>query len=291
MMSGHGYWHRAARASLLAGLIPLAAGCNELREADPLHAAQADSSAAGYTVGVPRTDPVSAPPRVPASRPARPRVPSSQTANRDVDTSRAPTLASREPTGTARDTAGSAASARRDSTTAGGARTPTRPVPDVATMPPELSAPADDSVIVNAFLSYNPSARTVWVDLIAGFDGANGALNFNGGFEGAHTLIVPVGWRVEARFQNRDRELSHSAIVIQTVDPIPMLAPPAAFPNAFTISLEEGILEGRGDVVRFTADTEGRYAILCAVPGHGQSGMWVRLDVTRGATAPEYRRR
>ena len=158
-------------------------------------------------------------------------------------------------------------------------------------MPPELSAPADDSVIVNAFLSYNPSARTVWVDLIAGFDGANGALNFNGGFEGAHALIVPLGWRVEARFQNRDRELSHSAIVVRTVDPIPMLAPPAAFPNAFTISLEEGILEGRGDVVRFTADTEGRYAILCAVPGHGQSGMWVRRDVTRSATAPEYRRR
>lgn len=291
MMSVHGCRNRVVRASLLAGLIPLAAGCHELHEADPLLAAQADSSAAGYTIGVPRTDPVSAPPRVTESRPTRPRVPAAQTVNRDVDTSRAPTLASREPTSATHDTAGSAVIARRDSADAGEARTPPRPAPDVATLPPELSAPADDSVIVNAFLSYNPSARTVWVDLIAGFDGANGALNFNGGFEGAHTLLVPVGWRVEARFQNRDRELSHSAIVIRTVDPIPMLAPPAAFPNAFTVSLEEGILEGRGDVVRFTADTEGRYAILCAVPGHGQSGMWVRLNVTRGTTAPEYRRR
>lgn len=277
-----------ARIVLLV-LVPLTSACNELYEADPLLAALADSSAAGYDVGEQPARPMSEPPRVAQSPPSPPHDLPAQAAGREPDTARTPTPASREPTVT-RDTVGHGITRGRDSAGSAGARTPTRPGGDVATLPPELSAPADDSVIVNAFLSYNPSARTVWVDLVAGFDGANGALNFNGGFEGAHTLVVPLGWRVEARFQNRDRELSHSAIVIKAVDPIPMIAPPAAFPNAFTVSLEEGIVEGRGDVVRFSADTEGRFAILCAVPGHAQSGMWIRFDVTRGVMAPEYRR-
>ena len=279
-----------ARIVLLV-LIPLTSACNELYEADPLLAALADSSAAGYAVGEQPARPMSEPPRVAPSPPTPSRDLPAQAANREPDSARTPALASQAPSVATHDTAGHGVPLGRDSAGSAGARTPTRPGADVATLPPELSAPADDSVIVDAFLSYNPNARTVWVDLVAGFDGANGALNFNGGFEGAHTLVVPVGWRVEARFQNRDRELSHSAIVIKAVDPIPMIAPPAAFPNAFTVSLEDGIVEGRGDVVRFSADIEGRYAILCAVPGHAQSGMWVRFDVTRGAMTPEYRRR
>lgn len=287
--------------ALSVSLVLLASGCSDLYEADPLHAAQADSSAAGYEVGTGAPVATLAASRdgsrartpVVGTAPARDATngsPRGAASPGSADDPR-PTVASPDtvkPRTTGRDVVAARTPGQGDTTIADSA---TRTGPDVVTLPAELSAPADDSVIVNTFLSYNPSARTVWVDLIAGFDGANGALNFNGGFEGAHTLVIPVGWRVEARFLNRDRELSHSAIVIEAVDPIPMLAPPAAFPNAFTIALEEGIIEGRSDVVRFSADTEGRYAILCAVPGHGQSGMWVRLDVSRTATVPEYRRR
>ena len=284
------------RAAVAAGilLVLLSSGCQDLYEADPLHAARADSSAAGYDIGEPNA-------AHDADHLAARAKPSHQ--GEAVATRRARPIGDREsdntpPVTAVPDSANAPASggpldtgSPRDRTHPGGTDTTTQPRTDVATLPTELLTPADDSVVVNTFLSYDRAARTVWVDLMAGYDGANGALNFNGGFAGAHRLVIPVGWRVEARFLNRDRDLSHSAIVVKAVDPIPMMAPPAAFPNAFTISLEDGMMEGRGDVVRFAADTEGRYVLLCAVPGHGQNGMWMRLDVTRGASAPEYLRR
>lgn len=288
------------RVSTAAGLavVVLLTGCHDLYEADPLRSARADSSAAGYMVG---------------ESPA-PSGSVTTLASRDGSGSRGQRMHAADPSpgvniarpatpaGSPRGPASSAASAATSSTHAsaphgdsartGGTTRSTGATGDsTAAARPATPSPVDGSLVVDGYLSFNPAARTVWLNLIAGLDGGNGSLNFNGGFEGAHTLIVPAGWRVELRFQNRDRELSHSAIVVKAVDPIPMLAPPPAFPNAFTLSLENGIVEGREDVVRFSADTEGRYAILCAVPGHGQSGMWMRLEVRRNAAIPEYRRR
>ena len=281
---------RASAATVVA-VVVLATGCQDLYEADPLRSARADSSAAGYMVGESpaasggvttlasrdepgsrgqRTHPADPSPGTSIARPAT----SADSAQRTASPTTSSVTHAGAPHGDSARTSGT-----------------TRPASATADTQSAASSPVDDSLVVDAHVSFNPAARTVWLNLIAGLDGGNGSLNFNGGFEGAHTLVVPAGWRIELRFQNRDRELSHSAIVVKAIDPIPMLAPPAAFPNAFTLSLENGIIEGREDVVRFSADTEGRYAILCAVPGHGQSGMWMRLDVRRNATVPEYRRR
>ena len=273
----------AAASAVAVALLTI--GCHDLYEADPLQTARADSSAAGYRVGESAADP-----DAPATLASHEASTAPERHSRPVD---APTRTTVAQAVTPADSMRRGTSAASQSDAVPGERTRSAGMPpsDTTLGVHAAAVPVDDSVVVSSFLSFNPAARTVWLTLIAGLDGENGALNFNGGYDGAHALVVPLGWRVELRFQNQDRELSHSAIVVSAVDPIPMLAPPAAFPNAFTLSLEEGLIEGRSDVVRFGADREGRYAILCAVPGHGQSGMWMRLTVTRNASVPEYRRR
>lgn len=295
---------------LVVLVLVVLSGCAELYDADPAQAARADSSAAGYAVAMLETSPHasldaavdrSTPPvamrrtrgdtagSAPASRPGVARdasgVPDGVTARRDVASVAGP--------GADSTTASVAVAGRIDPLTgrdtaprAGGVSE----APDVATLPASLSAPVDDSIVVNSFLAFNPAARTIWIDLIAGYTGANSSLNFNGGHAGSHTLVIPAGWRVEARFANHDHDLAHSVTVVRQIDPIPVMAPTAAFPGAFSIALEQGLVEGRGDVFRFSADQPGSYMILCAVPGHGQSGMWVTLEVSATAAGPEYRR-
>lgn len=297
-----------AAAILLASMM---SGCSDVYQADPLYAARADSSAAGYDVengisnGPGPTRPI--PRRVDvrserlvnaagagAAAGATPAVTGNTPANGSDTARRA--ISSGEQLDSERsdgDSSRTTIALRPDSTRDARASDSARDArtQDAATLPAELLEAADDSIVVNTFLAYNPRARTVWVDVIAGYDGGNGALNFNGGFEGAHTLVIPIGWRVEVRFANRDRELSHSASVVPHIDPIPLMVPPAAFPNAFTVSLEQGLSEGRNDEIRFSADTRGRYLLVCAVPGHAEGGMWVGVEVSATATAPEYRRR
>jgi len=278
-------------------LLAVSTGCADLYEVDPAYAARADSSAAGYQVSAAGGAPSGA--HAPAS-------PSARDARRPGGTRPTPEPRRRD---TPRATARQPGPAPTPATVAAGtgpASTFILPdssardsaaladsgvsAPDVATLPAALTTPVDDSIVVNTFLAFNPAARMVWIDLIAGLDGANGSLNFNGGHGGSHTVIVPEGWRVEVRIANRDQDLSHSAVVVRQIDPIPVLAPPAAFPGSFSIALEEGLVEGRSDAFRFSADRVGRYMLMCAVPGHAQSGMWLRLDVSGGLAAPEYRR-
>jgi sulfocyanin len=162
-------------------------------------------------------------------------------------------------------------------------------VPDTAQSPnPAAPATATAPVRVNEFLAYDAGARTATIQLVGGYNGLNGALNFNGGAKGSQTITVPLGWKVEASFVNRDGDLPHSAIVVREVSPIPLEAPPPAFPRAFTVKLEEGLQEGGTDDLSFVANKEGRFLIFCGVPGHGQGGMWIYLVVSPSASAPTY---
>jgi Sulfocyanin (SoxE) domain len=137
-----------------------------------------------------------------------------------------------------------------------------------------------------SWLSVDATSRTATFELIAGLTGANGALNFNGFTDGRLTLTVPVGWTVVMYFRNHDGMLPHSAEVIEDVHPLPLQPVTPAFPKAFTLRLAEGIpSEGRDDL-RFIADKGGSYLIFCGVPGHGASGMWIRLMVSTSVAQP-----
>jgi hypothetical protein len=131
-----------------------------------------------------------------------------------------------------------------------------------------------------AWLQVDQTSKTVTFELVAGLTGLNGALNFNGFRDGGLTLRVPLGWRVVMHFRNHDGMLPHSAEVIADTHPLPTQPVTPAFPGAVTVRLAEGIpSEGRDDL-RFVADRGGSYLIFCGVPGHGASGMWIRLEVS-----------
>ena len=135
-------------------------------------------------------------------------------------------------------------------------------------------------VVDPSWLQVDTTTKTVTFQLVAGLTGLNGALNFNGFRDGGLTLTVPVGWNVAIHFRNHDGMLPHSAEVIGESHPLPTGPVAPAFPRAFTLRLDQGLISEQGDDIRFIADRGGKYLIFCGVPGHGAAGMWIRLDVS-----------
>lgn len=270
----------------MAVLVVSAAACGE--RSNSADAARADSSAAGYAVGVRReTSSV-------ASAPA-----SGATLPRDSQPSRV--LAAATPT-VATPTATSQASAAGNRTTGSAPAKPVRDttkpvlpatVPNVAARPalPDSTSTstAEAPVRVNEFLTYDRQSRTVSLQLIAGYNGLNGSLNYNGATNGRHGLYVPVGWRIHVAVTNRDSDLQHSAIVLLKVLPPPIEPAEPAFPGAALPQLEEGLHEDETGTIDFVADRAGQYMIACGVPGHAQAGMWLQLAVSNALKVPAYR--
>ena len=264
-------------------------GCADTLDPEPELAARADSSAAGYHMGVTRAE---SPPLIAAffhllrdEWLARSATSGRAGPGEMQPARRAP--AARELPRFAAD------SARRAGT---GSDSLSRPVRRQRAMDTVAAAEPDtsllpDSVDAGEFMTYNPRRKSVSLRLIAGYNGHNDALNINGGAHGSQTFTIPVGWRVEALFINEDRELPHSAIVVEEASPIPMTAPPAAFPGAFTGKLQEGLLEGASDEMSFTVSAPGSYLIMCGVPGHAQGGMWIRLIGAAATAVPAHTER
>lgn len=137
------------------------------------------------------------------------------------------------------------------------------------------------------WLTWNPTTRTATFKLIAGVPGrAKSPFNFNGYTDGELVLTVPENSTVVINFVNEDGT-PHSAEVIADSTPMPNMAPDSpAIPRAYTRAVIEGIGQFGTDVMRFKAAPAGQYRIFCGVPGHGLSGMWIRLAVSDSVTAP-----
>ena len=140
--------------------------------------------------------------------------------------------------------------------------------------------------IDSTWLVTNVPTKSVQFQLIAGFSGLNGALNFNGFGDGGLTFTVPAGWHVVIHFNNHDGMLAHSAIVIaDSVVPIVGATSPA-FSQAVTLRVQEGLSATERDDMKFVADKAGSYLLICGVPGHAAAGMWIRFKVEAGADRP-----
>lgn len=142
-------------------------------------------------------------------------------------------------------------------------------------------------VRVNDFLSYSPDGRLVRLRLVAGYSDTNNALNFNGATKGAHTVTVPVGWRVESVVENR-ADLPHSAVVLTSTPTLPAVPGTPAFSGARTADAAAGAGEMTSTPLVFVADRAGSYQVVCGVPYHGRTGMWIGLVVSDTVTAPTY---
>jgi sulfocyanin len=141
--------------------------------------------------------------------------------------------------------------------------------------------------IDSKWLTVDSSSKTATFQLISGLTQLSSGLNFNGFNDGKLTLTVPTGWTVVIRFKNQDPNLPHSAEVVDSAKPIPAgPVDPPAFAHAMSTKLMTGLAPGDSGTFKFVANKAGSYMILCAVPGHGLAGMWLRLNVSPAEKRP-----
>ncbi|MCL6599220.1 MAG: hypothetical protein K6T81_10820 [Alicyclobacillus macrosporangiidus] len=132
------------------------------------------------------------------------------------------------------------------------------------------------------WMTVNAGTKTVTFLLIAGYNNADGGFNFNGYTNGGMTFTVPKGWTVKINFQNNST-VPHSAVVVPYNK---RSADTPAIPGASSPNPEQGVGKGVKQTFSFKAVTAGKYAIVCAVPGHEEAGMWITFVVSDTATAP-----
>jgi len=151
-------------------------------------------------------------------------------------------------------------------------------------------APPQEAGKTPSWMVADAQRKLVKLDIIAGFNANNGALNYNGYYTGSMRVIVPLGWTVEIAFHNHDGMLPHSLLVTRpfTPDEMPVLAGvnQLAISHAYTINPEQGIFAPKTDTVSFQAKPAGEDYFFCGAPNHGRGGMWTRLTIDPAAAAP-----
>jgi len=128
-------------------------------------------------------------------------------------------------------------------------------------------------------LTSDAVAKTVSFALVAGYDGANSGLNFDGYFSGNVEIDVPQGWGVTIACSNKG-PLNHSCAVVADEAASQPLFSSAATPNPGA-----GLPAGQQASFTFTPDRTGTFRIACLVPGHEPEGMWIVFKVV-GSGAP-----
>lgn len=149
--------------------------------------------------------------------------------------------------------------------------------------------PTVDPANVNASLQYDAPSKTLKLPNVSGLTSAAGGWNFDGYANGNATLVLPVGTIVEMEYYNADAHPHSVGIVAGDPKAIPSAPGDPVFPNAISAKYQAGMASGQRDVVRFTADKPGTYLMVCGVPGHAVSGMWIKVEVSRTAKTPAFR--
>jgi hypothetical protein len=133
----------------------------------------------------------------------------------------------------------------------------------------------------NDYLSFDAAANTVTFKLVAG------PFVFNGYGNGGATLTLPPKSNVVMNFV-QDDGTPHSAEVDSGEGPVPNSGGNPAIPRAYTNKVVEGLPQGATDVMKFTAPDSGKYRIICGVPGHALSGMWIWMTIDPSAKEPKF---
>jgi hypothetical protein len=151
--------------------------------------------------------------------------------------------------------------------------------PSVADPPP--AARAADWLLVDS------ASRTATLTLeVTAPSGAASAL-INGYRAGEARIVVPLGWTVKWNWRNADSTSPHSLVVMVQREKIPLEGGRAAFSNAMTRMVTEGLPPGGTDQTTFVADEAGWYWLLCGVPSHALQGEWLELRVDPEAKSAE----
>jgi sulfocyanin len=158
-----------------------------------------------------------------------------------------------------------------------------------AAAPGSSGAPKIDPKNVAAALEWDAATKTAKLPMVSGVGNVNGGWNFDGHANGTQIFTVPVGAKVEMPYYNDDIVPHSLGVVNGSPTNVPSAPSAPAFPGAITIKFEQGLMTGEKDLVQFTASKAGTYLIVCGVPGHAASGMWVVLVVSASAKAASVR--
>ncbi|HSG49817.1 MAG TPA: sulfocyanin-like copper-binding protein [Longimicrobiales bacterium] len=131
---------------------------------------------------------------------------------------------------------------------------------------------------------YQMDGNQVTLDIVAGSTNKGNYWNFNGAQFGEMTITVPVGSEVTINFSNQDPNMAHSIGISAGFDTAPaMVDATPVFAGAISsnpTSMTEATLPGQAETITFTASEAGNYSMVCYIPGHAVSGMWIHFNVS-----------
>lgn len=137
-----------------------------------------------------------------------------------------------------------------------------------------------------SWLRFDKATKSASLDITAAKTDDNAGFNYNGYSNGAMTVTVPIDWHVNITFTNNSTSMSHSLVIVTYSDHTSTGKFRPAFSGATTSRPEGGITSGQVQHFTFIADKEGKYAFVCAVPGHAAEGLWDTFLVSPNATTP-----
>jgi plastocyanin len=108
-----------------------------------------------------------------------------------------------------------------------------------------------------------------------------GGFDFDGDSNGKMVVSVPVGYTVHVNFTNKS-SIAHSAVITTYSKRTSSTGLTPVFRGASTPNPTSGTAKGKTVGFTFVANKVGKYAIVCAVPGHDVGGMWDVFMVTKG---------
>jgi sulfocyanin len=153
--------------------------------------------------------------------------------------------------------------------------------------PAPAAAPAAEPAapVAADWFQIDEGAMTVTLDITAGATTDNNSWNFNGAYNGSATVTVPEGYTVTVNFTNQDPNMAHSVGVDARTGNFPpnISDPTPVFAGAISAnptSLTEATMPGDSESFTFTADAAGEYTLVCYIPGHAVTGMWIYFNVS-----------
>jgi sulfocyanin len=163
------------------------------------------------------------------------------------------------------------------------------PASEPAAAEPEAAAPVASDMVMTDWFHVDEANQAVHMTITAGATDAKNYWNFNGGYDGNMTITVPVGYTITIDLRNNDPNMAHSlGISAETsgFSAMPDITP--VFEGAVTsnpTSMMDATMPGQEESITFVADAAGEYAMVCYIPGHAATGMYVYFNVSADGEA------
>jgi uncharacterized cupredoxin-like copper-binding protein len=155
--------------------------------------------------------------------------------------------------------------------------------PDAAPAEVAAPAPALGEMTTPEWFHVDDAAKTVHLTVTAGLTEAKNYWNFNGAHDGNMTITVPEGYAVTIDLVNNDPAMAHSVGISAQTSNFGMVDPTPVFPGAISsnpVSMTDATMPGETETITFTAATAGNYSMVCYIPGHAATGMWIHFNVS-----------